>query len=351
MKKTILIFIFFTSIIYANNLKIKITEVLVIGNDKLILSNVKSLAQDQEGHLYIPESKFKKVYKISPEGKLIFSFGTKGVGPGDIRSLNNIYISEKNEIVISESAFYVSFFDLNGKFLRKYTLNQNGQNRIWYLKYIGNNHVIGKKFVGDTPTLLMVKLSKNPKIVNSNVLTGDIVPVYKNQIRFHNKEFVPELIYSNSSNYTAIAKSNEYNIKLVNNKGIIAYRIKRNLKKPLISRKEKAYIVKKYIKPLKVASTFKNGLERMIPAEKNYINNLSISNQYIFVERIKADITQEEALVPVDVFRINGEFLGQIKLKSLPLLITQKFCYFLDNDEEGNIIIKKYLFDLIFSES
>ncbi len=349
MKKIIFTIIIFTNIIYANSLQIKLKEVLVIGNDTLVLSKVKSLAEDQEGNLYVPDSKINKVHKISPDGKLILSFGTKGVGPGDIKSLNNIFVSEKNEIVISELAYYVSFFDTKGKFIKKYILNQNGQNSIWYLKYIGNNHVIGKKFIIDNPFLMLVKLSEKPKIINNNLLKGDLIPVFNKQIRLYRNEFVPGLIYSNASKYTAIAKSNNYNIKILDNDGVVVNEIKRDIKKSLISKTERVYVIKNDIKPLKVAPMYKTGLKKLIPLEKNFINNISISNKYVFVERIKEDFTKLKTLVPIDVFKIDGEFLGQIELKSLPLLITKKHLYFLDNDKEENIIIKKYLFDMITS--
>jgi hypothetical protein len=265
MKKRVLLLMLFAGIIYANNLQIKFKELFTIGNNKLILGNVKSLAEDRDGNLYIPDSKTRKIYKVSPEGKLILEFGKKGVGPGDIRALHNISISNKNEIVISELAIYVSFFDINGKFLRKHTLNQNGQNGIWYLKYIGNNLVIGKKFIINTPTLMLLKLSKDTKIINNKLLEGNEIPVFNRQIRFYRKEFVPGLIYSNSKKYSAIAISNEYNIKILNNNGVIINEIKRNIKKPLLSKKEITYVIENDIKPLNIPNKYKIGFKSIIP--------------------------------------------------------------------------------------
>jgi hypothetical protein len=114
-------------------------------------------------------------------------------------------------------------------------------------------------------------------------------------------EYAPSLLYAHSGNFTAIAISNTYEILILDNKGNISKKILRNIKPEKIGKKEK---------------------------------------------RIKPDITQEETPYPVDIFSLQGSFLGTARFMEKPIFISGENMYFINSDKEGNLYLvrKSYTF-------
>jgi hypothetical protein len=85
-KLNIFFLLFFISLTASNaqDIKIKIKEVLTIGNDsKGIIFQWVGLTTDEENNIYITDLKDHSVKKYNPEGKFIKKTGRKGQGPGE----------------------------------------------------------------------------------------------------------------------------------------------------------------------------------------------------------------------------------------------------------------------------
>jgi hypothetical protein len=163
------------------------------------------------------------------------------------------------------------------------------------------------------------------------------------------EEFAPSFIFSHNKNYAALGISNEYDIMILNNEGEIHSHIQRNIKPDKFSKKERKYfsedlktLAKKKGWPNKVVQ----GLEKIIPDEKNYFDHVLISGSHVFVFRIPTDVTLEGAPVPVDVFTMQGHFLGSTELEGLPIHISEKNMYFAGSDKDGNVYLVKKKYEM-----
>lgn len=327
---------------------IDLKKVYEIGSGDLILGEVPNLARDKEGNLFVPDSKAYKIYKFSPTGKSLLSFGQKGEGPGDFKRLYSVAISKDNELMVGGQNT-LSVFDTAGKLKKKYNLSRLGY--IFHIKYAGGDHILYKELVdrNSPPPLNLARVSPEVKIIKKPFLKGEDDPV-SHEIMMSNKIYTANFYYAYSAGCAAASLSKTYLVKIIDEQGKVVHTITRDLEKPGISKKERAYLIETDINQWKAIQHYPksvlNNLKRLIPRHKCFIGGLAVSAKYIFVGRIKEDITDPDAPVPVDLFTVKGKFLGQVRIRLFPALVTEKHMYFLERNEEDDLIVTKYEFSL-----
>lgn len=347
-KKLVFSFLFFLMFFflqYGAELSMQLEKVVEVGNSDPILDRIYNIAEDRSGNFYTIDRKAYKVHKFSPEGDLLLSFGQKGEGPGDLKRPYRVFVSDNGEIIVSDVSNIISYFDNKGKFLSKYNVGSIGF--ILAFTYAGNKTFFAQKYLDDTPSLVLV--DRSPKLINGEILKSFKHNYYQEKgfsINFNDKEFTPKLYAAHYGKLSVAAKGEEYKILVLNSNGKIIREISRDIKRSKMSSKERARFVNEIRTEKKFSTAVKTGLVNIIPYEKNIIGGLAISDKYILVERIKDDVSDMEAPVPVDVYDLNGKFLGEFKIKHFPLLMTDSHIYTKEKDEDENLMAVKYSYRL-----
>lgn len=337
---------FLPAVVGADNLDMTMEKKFDLGKEQVTFSNRLSVTEDKQGQIYVLDGKLHKVFKFSPDGQYIAYFGQKGKGPGDLYRPNHIAISEKNQLVICD-VHSVSVMDLNGKCLEKYNASVAGI--LWKKKYAGGNNFLALKPVkrNEVPPLILATLVPVVKIIDKNVLTCSSPELYKEAGIFH-ESISPEVLYAYGGGRSVVALSETYLFKIINGKGVIEKTIKRDIKNPALGKKEREYIIETQINQWKgIDQDMKNGLKKTIPPVKNLIVGITMSANRIFVQRVREDITDTGAPVPVDIYSSAGEFLGAVHIKSFPIHATDRYFYFKEESEDGDIIISKYTYKIV----
>jgi len=88
--------------------------------DLLFTDTDKSIAFLADESFFRTASKGNKIYKFDASGKLEFSFGQAGQGPGDITNPNEISILDEKKLVVKERGNLrrISIFELDGNFTK-----------------------------------------------------------------------------------------------------------------------------------------------------------------------------------------------------------------------------------------
>ncbi|OFW56576.1 MAG: hypothetical protein A2Y75_08870 [Candidatus Solincola sediminis] len=75
------------------------------------------------GEIYVADGYGNaRVHKFSPDGKLLFSWGKPGSGPGQFRLPHSIFIDKKNRVWVTDREnSRIQIFDDKGKFLTQWT--------------------------------------------------------------------------------------------------------------------------------------------------------------------------------------------------------------------------------------
>jgi hypothetical protein len=83
-----------------------------------------------------------------------------------------------------------------------------------------------------------------------------------------------------------------------------------------------------------------------IPAEKVFFSDVLVNTDHVFVFRIPEDVSDPEARRRVDLFHIDGRFLGTLGMEEKPVALSDSQAYFARSDEEGNITLIRRSFTL-----
>jgi len=344
----LLVFFLNTGLTQEETISFQFGPSLEIGREELTFGIIAGVSEDENGNFYVLDRAEHRVYKFSPEGKLLLKFGNRGEGPGDFRGPNRItYTAEKN-IVVCDDMYFISFFQTDGSFIKRIEINGRlapgyiGEDRFygWVWQPEGQQQVVvdGKNEVLHTfHTISMDSFS-----VSAPDSSGRLV-----MFNYGKDEFSPSFVFIHDKNYAALGISINYDILILNNKGEIYSHIQQDIKPDKFSKKEKEYfsedlkaLAKKRGWPDKVVKD----LEKIIPDEKTFFNQVLLSGDYVYVFRIAHDITKKDEPVPVDIFTLQGKFIGSTELENVPIYISKKNMYFVRSDEDGTVflVIKKY---------
>ena len=102
---------------------LNLTEDLCIAEDEagdFVFSEIRTIEVDDEGNIYVADSKEVCVKVFDKNGKQIRKFGKKGQGPGEIQFFTRVHMFAGKEIMIYDGGnSRLSFYSLDGEFLRE----------------------------------------------------------------------------------------------------------------------------------------------------------------------------------------------------------------------------------------
>ncbi len=62
---------------------------------------------------------------------------------------------------------------------------------------------------------------------------------------------------------------------------------------------------------------------------------------------MRENLTDKSSLFPVDVFDLDGDFIGSTFLSTHPLYISDQFMYSVAYDEEDNLLLQKFQYKIV----
>jgi len=323
--------------------KIRLGTGVEIGRKDLLFSSIASVCEDAEANFYVLDRVEQKVFKFSPDGRLLTKFGQKGQGPGDFQSPGCIVFTSQEEMAVLEDFFYVSFFKTDGTFIRRIDLNGK-----LGLGFIGTERYYGWIWRPEDQQQVMVdarnnvlaafhSIAKDQFSVNFPDETGRAV-----MFNYSHDAYVPRFLFAHGGRLSAVGISDRYEISLRDETGRKVAAIERDLKPQKFSSKEKNDLergLREFAASKGWPGRVARELGKKIPAIKTMIKDVRLSPEYIFVFRLPQDITARVPLFPVDIFTLKGEFLGAGKLPEVPLHVSGKTMYFARTDETNNLYL------------
>jgi len=324
--------------------EIKFGKSLEIGRSEFLFGSIASICEDSEGCFYVLDDKEFKVFRFSPEGRLIQNFGGKGQGPGDFQSPHDIIFTTRGEIVVPD-IFFLSFFKTDGTFLRRLTLNDRlvsgyiGPDRFlcWDWQPAGRRQMMvdGQNNIKATFHTQPMETFQTSLVDESGRAVG---------FNYSSDVYVPELLFGYGGGMALVGISSLYDLTLLDESGRIAGSVQRDVRPGKISGAEKAYLERE-IRDIVAARGWPGPIARefikKIPDSKTIIRAVRLSPRHVFIFRFADDITREVGGMPVDVFSHRDEFFGSTTLMQIPLFISGKMMYFVETDDSGNEYLRR----------
>jgi hypothetical protein len=107
-----------------------------------------SVAEDEQGNIFILDTKDGCVKKFSAAGQYLLRFGRNGQGPGEFQYPQTIDVSPQGRLFVSTMSSHFHLFDLSGQFIDRLELPRY---QGLFPKYMNSGHIVAYSmdFTGD----------------------------------------------------------------------------------------------------------------------------------------------------------------------------------------------------------
>jgi len=325
----------------AQDIELRLGEPLEIGQEDLLFGSVAAVCEDEAGNFYVVDQREHKVYTFSSDGKLLASFGQQGQGPGDFQRPNRISLTSQGHLAVADEMYTISFLKRDGAFLKRVKLDTGlapgymGEDRFYAWRWGPEGQ---QQIMLDAESHILKtfhSVSRDSFSVSAPDQSGREV-----MFNYARPAFSPGLMYAQSGGFTALAISDAYRIRLLDQEGEAHTVIERRVEPQVLSRKERRHFEEEFQEFGKMRGWPESVVRDIIsklPRTKVFFDRILLSSTHVFVCRIPSDITAGDAAFPVDVFNLGGKYLGTGSLPKKPLFISPGRMYFERSDNDGNV--------------
>ena len=335
------------------NLK-KTWEVSSAGEEPLV--RVRRFRVDDAGNIYLFEGKYLKFFVFNPDGKLLFSFGKKGEGPGELKFPFDFFI-EGEYIIVPDMGRIHYFEKKDGKFVKTVVLEtmMGLMPRLFIDKdrFITVPEDPEAKDSKSTITIYDTNTKKRETLTQIGAerpmeLTGNRGGA-RIRLRIIDPSTRPGVVTAFKNNKLYLGKSDNYMIKAVDLKGteVLSFSMEGRERRKITEELKKSRVDNMRLNNQKLPPEMAKQMMASIPDYATYFKQLMVDekgNIYVFVSDPGSRNSQE-----IDIFAPKGEYLYH-SVVSFPegysiqtgLLIKGGFLYAVLEDDEGEIQLAKY---------
>lgn len=313
-----------------------LTEDLCIAEDEVgdfIFSEIRTIEVDDEGNIYVADSKEVCVKVFDKNGKHIRTFGKKGQGPGEIQFFTRVHMFAGKEIMIYDRGNNrLSFYSLDGEFLREIS---TGKYRFTRAipdskgNIIGQVAIFGDKFVYEIKKfdpelnpiieIATIEIARIPRVFNP------VSPVISVRLM--------------GNDHFAWGNSQKYEIFIVNPEGKTMRKIVKDYMPVRISEAEKKKMTKDVLGDRGIPPGWK------LEFPKNYhpfYYFICGDENRIYVQTYEKD---KKGDIYFDVFDAEGRYIVRFSLPDgeYPYIVKKNKMYtYIRESDEGFPIVKRY---------
>jgi len=299
------------------------------GREEYMFSEVRSIATDDNGRIYVLDYKENNVKIYDKNGKFVKKFGKQGQGPGEFHLPRTVIITNQDEILV-QNIRSSAFFSLEGDFKRSLSAAQ-------------------------------VRLGQINIDSDGNITSLCIIREYENP-RYELKKFDSELnyLYSLGSSPLPNARRDGFNPlfpvlrwNVINRNQIVCGYMKEYELKVFDA---KGNLIRKILKKYTPLEVTQEDVDERLQGEElppQLKESMVIPKYHCPFRRMIAD---DEGRIFVwtyervadgegyyyDVFDAEGKYIAKVPLKSRPFLFKNSKLYTVEEDEGGYQYVKRY---------
>lgn len=312
-------------------LKEEITIGEAEGREEYMFSGLLPPVLNNNGDIYVLDKIDKKVKVFNKFGQYLKTFGTEGQGPGEISGLPVYFaLNQQNELFIIDSSG-VSFFSLDGEYLRKILNNDFKTHIIWFdMDRSSNAYILQRS--SNKQGFELNKYDPFLKILKTIEYspTQGIENIRKNGWN----PFFPVLMYKTVEDGRIFCGRNDsYEIRIYGGEETeLEMRLQKIYEPIKFSQKH----IEKYLVQSSPSEIKSLNLPTFLPPFK-YIQ--SDEKKRIFIATFESeDKTNQDYY---DVFDEEGKYLVKITLPSYPVF-KENNLYTVEEDDDGYQFVKRY---------
>jgi hypothetical protein len=330
------------------------------------LVSARSLKVDNNGDIYLFDSKYNKLFAFDKNRKFLFSFGEKGEGPGQFKAMLGLFITKKHIVIHDIGKLH--YFDKKGKYVNSVLMGE-GLSAMFGRKpklFLDDNHFLTtisnprNPAAGEKLEIYDIKTKKSTPIASIGPgKTGDTA-AKQGQTRVMVMSFgsgtKSSVIATSKGNNLYYAKTDNYAINVTDKTGKekLTFSIQGRERKDLPDSEGNSKM-KQIQKQLSAqgASLPKNVMDQLKSrfggGKAAYFSQLHIDvndNIYVFVTN-PGDMTRQQ----IDIFSPNGQYIyradiaapkGHKFLNAGMEMKDNSFHAIVEDNEQENLSLIKY---------
>lgn len=310
---------------------------------------VSDIAVDPQGNVFLLNWSQSKIAKLDKDLRFKTIFGSKGQGPGEFIHGYSISADKEGHVYIHDSPHKIIRYSGDGKLIDETRLSgiitgfsglvlnypvfvmHKREDAGIYIKAfvvdISNKKTLGEYEMLQTP---------NPGLVNSQGLFISIT------IPFLGGQFFVDVY----DKYCVIGEGERFFVRLLDSSGKQLLDISKRMVPQKLSAKEADFLANFLYETFPAGHFSKKDLRDLVGKykEKNFIHDIKISKDRIYIFPVPDDITITKQHYPVEIYNFKGKLIMKGYFPKLPKKIFNDCAYFIEtsqeDDEEINKLVK-----------
>ncbi len=298
------------------------------------LSEIIDMAVDEEGNIFVLDSKEACIRLFNETGGYLKTIGKKGQGPGEMQRPMNISITPRNEILVNDrGARILHIFGLGGEHRRSLSLARMPS--FSRPRVDSQDNIVARSMTAAPGRARFVLAKFDPEL---NKLFDIFSYEYELSGGKIYNVFPPQCFWAVGRNDRIVWGYNDkYEIQVLDRDGRLLRTITKSYAPVKTTDDEKRDWVKFGFGDKGVPPDVKVNW----PSHHNAFQSLNVDDSgKIFVE------TYEKAAEGPgfyhDVFDPEGRYIAKILLKATPRVVKKDKLYTIEEDEDGNQVVKRY---------
>ncbi|MBA7702672.1 hypothetical protein ES703_111441 [subsurface metagenome] len=302
-------------------------EELSIGGGKdqeeYIFSRIGHIAVDEDEKIYVRDQQEQHIKVFDKDGKYLMTIGRKGQGPGELGSSGTISVNQN--VLMAHEMRRLSFFSLDGKFLRRVLTRE-----IWALRAridSKGNIVVEEGILGPENVRQEIKkFDSNMNLITEIASSPGIDP------RKPFNPFMPRAYWLiDKDDNIVYGYPQDYELQIYNPEGRLIKKITKQYDPIEITEEEKKEEMKGAPPSIKFDfSKYRSAYNRFFLDDEGRI----------FVQTWEKK--EDEEIYYHDVFDPEGKYIAKVSFKFRPQIWKKHKLYTIEEDEEGFQMVKRY---------
>lgn len=326
----------------------KVWEIDTIGED--ILTQVNNIRIDEGGNIYLLENRLTKVFILDPSGKLQFSFGKQGEGPGEIKLPMGLFLKGDQIIVSDLGRFH--YFSRTGQFIQ----TENPGMMVLPRAFLDAHRIIvvseptdDKKRTNDRLEIFDLKTKKRSTLAEISAAKDLTYTNSRMRLRMVDPLTAPTVVVGVDGNDILFGKNDRYQLKKIDLEGkeLLSFSLQGREGKKISEATKRRRFENVIFNNAKMPKEMVDQLVKNVPDRATYFYNIWTDRQgliFLFVSDLENQHGRQ-----VDIFSPQGQYLyrGEIVLsdnyiiRSNLTIHNHTLCVFAE-DDEGAVKLVKY---------
>lgn len=301
--------------------------------------SVSNMAVDLSGNVFLLDSGKGKIVKLDRNLEFKTMFGDKGQGPGEFSRSYSISVDKKGNVYVHNTFIKMIRYSGDGKLIDE-TRISNSYNGTYGFVLNHPVYVLSKMSLSKNFKVMVVDISKKKILSEFELLKSPNYALRSGEFYISpTVDFVGGHTFVETyDEYCVIGEGERFFVRLFDSSGKLLAEIKKDGKPQELTSKEADFVSNSLNVRGPGGKASKKDIRSLVGSYKikNFIHNIKISKNRIYIFPVPDDIRITKKHFPVEIYDFKGKPVTKGCFPKVPKKIHHDFAYFVETTEEDD---------------